>query len=169
MWPMISGLIKAVIMNLKWVYWGRKKSLLWPRMVWLIEMVSVCYMLPCIRMACGHHEVVGLCFRLFCCVMYISGIPRGWFWEGCSNPPPPKFRSFDEAEPNSQFRGKYIGNNLTRIRVSLIFLVVSWKGLPASYHPPQWYFFLSKAKPYCKAGNTLSSRHVSSRNVRWRK
>jgi hypothetical protein len=35
-------------------------------------------------------------------------------------PPPPKFRSFDKAEPNSQFRGKYISNNLIRIRVSLI-------------------------------------------------
>jgi hypothetical protein len=39
------------------------------------------------------------------------------------NPPPPpspKFRSFDKSEPNSQFRGKYIRNNLIRIRVSLI-------------------------------------------------
>ena len=35
--------------------------------------------------------------------------------------PPPKFLSFDKAEPNSQFRGKYIRNNLTRIRLSLIF------------------------------------------------
>ena len=71
-----------------------------------------------------------------------SGVPRG-----CSNPPPIplKFRSFDKAEPNSQFRGKYIRNNLTRIRLSLIFWVVSWKALPASYDPPQWYFFLSKA------------------------
>jgi hypothetical protein len=33
---------------------------------------------------------------------------------------PPKFRSFDKAEPNSQFRGKYFRNNLIRIRVSLI-------------------------------------------------
>jgi hypothetical protein len=33
---------------------------------------------------------------------------------------PPKFRSFNKAEPNSQFRGKYIRNNLIRIRVSLI-------------------------------------------------
>ena len=54
---------------------------------------------------------------------------------------PPKFRSFDIAKPNSQFRGKYIRNNLTRIRLSLIFLVVPWKALPASYDPPQWYFF----------------------------
>jgi hypothetical protein len=34
--------------------------------------------------------------------------------------PPPKFRSFDKAEPNSQFRGKYIRNNLFRIQISLI-------------------------------------------------
>jgi hypothetical protein len=44
-----------------------------------------------------------------------NGVPRGG-----SNPPPPKFRSFDKAEPNSQFRGKYIRNNLIRIRVSFI-------------------------------------------------
>jgi hypothetical protein len=31
-----------------------------------------------------------------------------------------KFRSFDKAEPNSQFCGKYIRNNLIRILVSLI-------------------------------------------------
>jgi hypothetical protein len=37
---------------------------------------------------------------------------------GSSNPP--KFRGFDKAEPNSHFRGKYIRNNLIRIRVSLI-------------------------------------------------
>jgi hypothetical protein len=36
--------------------------------------------------------------------------PRGG---GCSNfPPPPKFQSFDKAEPNSQFRGKYTRNCL---------------------------------------------------------
>jgi hypothetical protein len=34
--------------------------------------------------------------------------------------PPPKFRSFDKAEPNSQFRGIYIRNNLIRIWVSFI-------------------------------------------------
>jgi hypothetical protein len=34
--------------------------------------------------------------------------------------PPPKFRSFDKAEPNSQFREKYIRNNPIRIRVSLL-------------------------------------------------
>jgi hypothetical protein len=33
---------------------------------------------------------------------------------------PPKFQSFDKAEPNSQFPGKYIHNNLIRIRVSFI-------------------------------------------------
>jgi hypothetical protein len=31
---------------------------------------------------------------------------------GVNPPPPPKFRSFDKAEPNSQFRGKYIRNCL---------------------------------------------------------
>jgi hypothetical protein len=39
---------------------------------------------------------------------------------GGSNPSPPKFRSFDKAEPNSQFHGKYI-RNLIRVLVSLIF------------------------------------------------
>jgi hypothetical protein len=33
--------------------------------------------------------------------------------------PPPKFQSFDKAKPNSQFRGKYIHNNLIRIQISL--------------------------------------------------
>jgi hypothetical protein len=35
--------------------------------------------------------------------------------------PPPKFLNFDKAEPNSQFHGKYIHNNLIRVWVSLIF------------------------------------------------
>jgi hypothetical protein len=42
---------------------------------------------------------------------------RGGRW---FNPPSPKFRSFAKAEPNSQFRGIYIRNNLIRIWVSLI-------------------------------------------------
>jgi hypothetical protein len=33
----------------------------------------------------------------------------------------PRRVGFDKAEPNSQFRGKYIRNNLIRIGVSLIF------------------------------------------------
>jgi hypothetical protein len=55
---------------------------------------------------------------------------RQWRIEGgcfeCSNVPPPpknktkKFQSFDKIELNYQFRGKYIRNNLIRIRVSLI-------------------------------------------------
>jgi hypothetical protein len=44
----------------------------------------------------------------------------GGVWGLNPPPPPPKFRSFDKAEPNSQFRGKYIRNNQIRIRVSLI-------------------------------------------------
>ena len=54
---------------------------------------------------------------------------------------PPEFRSFDKADPNSQLRGKYIRNNLTRIRLSLIFWVVAWKALPASYDPHSSIFF----------------------------
>jgi hypothetical protein len=54
----------------------------------------------------------------------ISGVPR----RGgvpisplpSPRPPPKKILSFDKAEPNSQFRGKYIRNNLIRIRISLI-------------------------------------------------
>ena len=47
---------------------------------------------------------------------------EGGVWGVQPTPPPSsKFRSFDEAEPNSQFRRKYIRNNLTRIRLSLIF------------------------------------------------
>jgi hypothetical protein len=46
-----------------------------------------------------------------------SDIPRGvWGFK----PPPPKFWSFDKAQPNSQFPGKYIQNNPIRIRVSFI-------------------------------------------------
>jgi hypothetical protein len=45
----------------------------------------------------------------------ISRIPRG------VPSPSPKFQSFDKAELNSQFRGKYIHNNLIRIWVSLIY------------------------------------------------
>jgi hypothetical protein len=39
--------------------------------------------------------------------------------------PPSKFRSFAKAEPNSQFRGIYIRNNLIRIWVSFI---CKWSG-----------------------------------------
>jgi hypothetical protein len=41
-------------------------------------------------------------------------------YRGGSTPPPTKCRSFDKAEPNSQFCGKYIRNNLIRIWLSLI-------------------------------------------------
>ena len=52
--------------------------------------------------------------------IYIQWRTEGGF--GVFKPPPtPKFRSFDKAEPNSQFCEKYIRNNLRRIRLSLIF------------------------------------------------
>jgi hypothetical protein len=44
----------------------------------------------------------------------ISGVGGG------STPPPPEIPKFDKAEPNSRFRGKYIRDNLIRIRVSFI-------------------------------------------------
>jgi hypothetical protein len=49
-----------------------------------------------------------------------SGVPRGGFGGG-STSLPPKFRSFDKDEPNSQFRWKYIHYNLIRIRVAFIY------------------------------------------------
>jgi hypothetical protein len=55
-----------------------------------------------------------------------SGLPglhesvtyRGGGFGGVQHPPTPKFLSFDKAEPNSRFHGKYICNNLIRIWVS---------------------------------------------------
>jgi hypothetical protein len=50
--------------------------------------------------------------KLFPKVVPLNGVPRGvWGFKL-----PPKFRSFDKAESNSQFRGIYIRNNLIRIR-----------------------------------------------------
>jgi hypothetical protein len=56
---------------------------------------------------------------------------------GCSNPPTPKFQSFDKSEPNSQFCGKYIHKNLIRILVSLICILsgTSEQGAAASRPP----------------------------------
>jgi hypothetical protein len=50
---------------------------------------------------------------------------KGVVWWVSKPPPPPpkkkkKFHSSDKADPNSQFREKYIKNNQIRIRVSLI-------------------------------------------------
>jgi hypothetical protein len=41
----------------------------------------------------------------------IDGVTQWRTEGGFKSPPPPKFRTFDKAEPNSQFRGKYIRNN----------------------------------------------------------
>jgi hypothetical protein len=52
-----------------------------------------------------------------------TGQNEQWRIEGClecSNPPHPKFRSFDKAESNSIFDGKYIRSNLIGIWVSFI-------------------------------------------------
>jgi hypothetical protein len=53
-------------------------------------------------------------------VPIISGVPKGEGVWGVKPLPPSKFRSFAKAEPNSQFRGIYIRNNLIRIGVSFI-------------------------------------------------
>jgi hypothetical protein len=50
--------------------------------------------------------------------MTTSGVPRERGLGGSN--PPRKFRSFAKPEPNSQFRGIYIRNNLIRIWVSFI-------------------------------------------------
>jgi hypothetical protein len=59
--------------------------------------------------------VDGMFIRVFC-------VANQWRIEGVGgfNPLPPKFRSFDKAQPNSNFRGKYTRNNLIRTQVSLI-------------------------------------------------
>jgi hypothetical protein len=53
------------------------------------------------------------------CYVTRSGVIREGLGGFKAPPPSPKFRNFDEAEPNSQLRGKYIRNNLIRIWVSL--------------------------------------------------
>jgi hypothetical protein len=40
---------------------------------------------------------------------------EGGVWGGSNQPLPPKFQSFDKAEPNSRFRGIYIRNNVIGI------------------------------------------------------
>jgi hypothetical protein len=52
--------------------------------------------------------------------LWHSGVPRGVWGGGVVKTPPPKFWSFNKAEPNSQFHGKYIHNKLIRIWVSPI-------------------------------------------------
>jgi hypothetical protein len=53
---------------------------------------------------------------------------RQWRTEwGVGGSNPPKFRSFEKGEPNSQFLGKYIRYSLITIRVSPI---CKWKGTP---------------------------------------
>ena len=70
----------------------------------------LCKIVPCIMITFGYSS-----FKVSC----VQWRTEGGVW-GVQTPPP-KFRSFDKDEPNSQFRGKYIHNNLTRIRLSLIF------------------------------------------------
>jgi hypothetical protein len=65
-----------------------------------------------------YRSMCAICYERIWWVMF-SGVPRG-VWGVQPLPLPPKFQSFDITEPNSQFRGKYIRNNLLGIQVSLI-------------------------------------------------
>jgi hypothetical protein len=65
---------------------------------------------------------------------------------GVQTRPPPKCRSFTKAEPNSQFRGTYIHNNLIRIWVSFICKLMEplTRGLPPS--DPRFLFPLTSTE-----------------------
>jgi hypothetical protein len=76
--------------------------------------IYICPVEESLERLCYDH--IGVYRGIF--VVPISGVLRGGL-EG-SNTPSPKFRSFEKAEPNSQFHGKYICNNLIRIQVSLV-------------------------------------------------
>jgi hypothetical protein len=74
-----------------------------------------------IMYVCAYIRVYSLYIRI--CQGRVEPVTAQWRTEGglgVQPPPPPKFQSFDKAEPNSQLRGKYIRNNLIRIRDSLI-------------------------------------------------
>jgi hypothetical protein len=53
-------------------------------------------------------------------LVYLESIISDYYMFSGSSSPPPKCQSVVKAVPNSLFRGKYIYNNLIRIRVSLI-------------------------------------------------
>jgi hypothetical protein len=71
------------------------------------------------RLLTLYSVLIGHVFRIDWLITCVSVAYRGGFW-GIQSPLSPKFRSFEKAEQNSQFRGKYIRNNLIRIQVSLI-------------------------------------------------
>jgi hypothetical protein len=73
-------------------------------------------------LCCRHFEVhAASLFMIETRVVFIGNSGRAEGGLGCSKPPPhSEILTFDKAEPNSQFSGKYIRNNLIRILVSLI-------------------------------------------------
>jgi hypothetical protein len=66
---------------------------------------------------CQRVNLLNHCIDILSASLYSSDVPRGF---GGFNPPPPEIPTFAKAEPNSQFRGIYIRNNLITIRVSFI-------------------------------------------------
>jgi hypothetical protein len=69
----------------------------------------------------------------YCCIPTYRATPVAYRGGFADSNPPPKFRSFDKSEPDSQFRGKHICNNLIRKRVPLICKLSGTpdKGLPS--------------------------------------
>jgi hypothetical protein len=61
-------------------------------------------------------------------------------------PPPPKFRSYDKAESNSQFRRKYVCNSLIRIRGSLICKLSGTPDYGATAPDPRFLCLLSSTE-----------------------
>jgi hypothetical protein len=71
----------------------------------------------CTRVAANWHNTQAI-YQ----VPFVKRLPMSYrAGVGEVQPPPPKFLSFDKAEPNSQFCGKYIRNHLIRKQVSLIY------------------------------------------------
>jgi hypothetical protein len=70
------------------------------------------------------------CFNVGTTSLRNSGILRG----GGLKPLPPKFRSFDKAEPNSQFCGKYTHNNLYK-NMGFTHFQIEWNLWLGGYSP----------------------------------
>ena len=71
--------------------------------------------------------------------------PEQWRTEGgfgvFNAPSPLKFQSFDKAEPNSQFRGKYIRNNQQEYDFHSFFELFHKNPSPPAMNPIVVFFF----------------------------
>ena len=73
-------------------------------------------------------------------------------------PPCQKFRSFDKAEPNSRFRGKYIRDNLERMRVHSLFELFHEKATPPAVTTTMVFFSL-QGMTWCKHSDRSVNQH----------